>query len=74
MANDRIFIRCPKCEQERLLLAYWPASVGRGPSEDINEWMTTHMKDCGEKYGPDLAGDPFFTLTTESDGKPRVYA
>lgn len=76
MANDRIFIRCPKCLDVKKLLSYYPAGSAGPEREDsrgwaIEKWMDEHLQECGKVFSGDLAEvGPFFTLCIES---PEVY-
>jgi hypothetical protein len=69
MANDRIYISCKFCPERKLLAKHWAHVVeivdGRG---EIEDFLTDHLiKHRGVLN--DLAGDPGFTLVTESQPK-----
>ena len=68
MANDRIFLQCPVCREGRLIYKYYPSGGYSNPERltDGIDFMEDHIKMCGNRFGPDLDGDPFFRLVTET--------
>jgi hypothetical protein len=75
VANDRIFLRCPKCLDVNRLYSYYPSGYAGGTVEEYPDdtryyamqiWMDEHIHGCGEIFGGDLGGHPFFTLVTEN--------
>lgn len=73
MANDRIYITCKYCGAEKLLAKYYPTiNANEWPASDFADWMYTHMHCETHPRGFDLAGEPGFTLKTESEGNADV--
>ena len=75
MANDRLFIRCTKCDAPALMVAkYYP-----GPTLDSYVWkpeqvgpfIEKHLNEC-RGTTMDLEGDPGFEFLTEDQpDEPR---
>jgi hypothetical protein len=66
VANDRIWIECPVCKKQRLLYKYYPAGGYTWTPDEEEDFLDTHIHECGKKFDGSLNGDPFFRLVTES--------
>ena len=73
MANDRIWVVCPKCEEMKLLFKYYPPMPPDFPNyngymykpDEMEEFLNKHLREChGAQY--DLGGSPGVVLITDS--------
>ena len=52
MANDRLFIACPKCNESKLLAKYWGGGEYATSMhiEDLAGFLAKHTMDCLDWY------------------------
>jgi hypothetical protein len=79
MANDRMYLRCPKCGEVFLLAKFWGgAQWEERPAEELEHlgpWLTRHAGECLEQWGGTLARDSTstgFELHNETIGRPGM--
>lgn len=64
MANDRIFIRCRKCGEQKMLAKYYPTIARYGV--DVSDFVSEHLANCIEG-APMYLPDRVFDLLTEAE-------
>lgn len=65
MANDRIYLRCKVCDEQKMLFKFYLAGEGYANDADtLTEWINEHLHE--RQFDLDLAGEAGFVLTTES--------
>ena len=77
MANDRIWLLCPYCEEKKLLYKYYPNRQGfLWEPEELDDFITKHLDEC-HKATWDLRGIPGLVMFSDSgvdDTKSQIFA
>ena len=64
MSNDRVYLRCKVCGENKLLFKYNPVESSLWRPAAIQDWINLHIAAC-HNAPPDLGDDPRFELVTE---------
>jgi hypothetical protein len=64
MSNDRLYLRCKKCGEHKLLLKYYPTGSHLWEPDKLCDWMDLHWAAC-HNAPPELGNNPRFDLLTE---------
>lgn len=81
MANNRMFLKCKKCNETHILMKYYPSQCWylfvpytikkfnyENMETDLNEWVEKHFVECYDK-DYDTGGNPFELEYEEKAGK-----
>ena len=70
MANDRIYLRCMRCDNRILLGKYYPSVIPKADARngaEIKTFIGHHLHKCyGMDCGEDLGPDPLFIIGGEN--------
>ena len=73
MANDRLMMRCRKCEAQFMMAKYYPSNRGVWWRDELCDFIDEHMEKCVPR-GIDLNGNRVFDLFTENTTSEQAAA